>query len=102
LKNIADRDAIMDSARNLADSNFNPISIVPDLSQRQRKDEERLREGKQKWKEKRLRTGNGFLLVQGGKENDIKEGVRPRQEKHIPWRELGMGSCWYKGERRMI
>lgn len=43
MKNIAERDAIMDSARNLANSNFNHISIVPDLSQRQRKDEERLR-----------------------------------------------------------
>ena len=43
LKNIAEKQAIMDSARNLANSNFSHISIVPDLTQRQRKDEERLR-----------------------------------------------------------
>ena len=43
LKNIAEKEAIMDSARNLANSNFSHISIVPDLTQRQRKDEERLR-----------------------------------------------------------
>ena len=62
----------MDSARNLANSNFNHISIVPDLSQRQRKDEERLR-----------------------KEAERRNAEMEREE-------LGMGSCWYKGERRMI
>ena len=40
---MAEKEAIMDSARNLTNSNYSHISIVLNITQRQRKGEERLR-----------------------------------------------------------
>ena len=43
LKDPGLRDYILDNARKLANSSFNSISIIPDLTQDQRKEEEKLR-----------------------------------------------------------